>query len=253
MSPRRHVERLCLGCGVRGGSRCTEMFDDNNGLEDFHDFQSGFKDECDKEDVKEEPDIKEESDDNYEPGPKKPKKSKIKGKRGGGRKKLFFKQFDPESGLEKYRCDKCDMWFDSFFSYRNHTKYHEQENQDQKIHNCLLCNKEYEHSGILIYHMQRDHLKDGEFKCDFCSKTFASHDRNRFEFHLTKEHEIGDYRFKCDICHSAFPTECYLNKHKKAVHVKQSFDVVCEQCGKSFKTKGGLEAHIKAHHACSNS
>ena len=164
-----------------------------------------------------------------------------------GRKALFLKQIEPESGLEKYRCDKCDMWFDSFASFRTHSKYHQEGQIEKSV--CILCQKEFDHSNLLVSHMLKNHVTNGEYKCDFCTKTFKTDRRSELEFHVTKDHGIGDYKFKCDICDLPFAKECRLKKHKDVVHEKKSLNLICDTCGLVCKTKTHFDKHLKANHA----
>ena len=168
-------------------------------------------------------------------------------KRKRGRKAQFLKEVEPESGLEKYRCDKCDTWFDSFASFRTHSKYHGFDQNERSL--CILCQKEFDHVALLMSHMLKDHVTNGEYKCDFCTKTFRTDRRQMLEFHVTKEHGIGDFKFKCDICDMPFPRGHSLKKHISVVHEKKSLNLICDTCGLVCKTKTHLTTHVKANHA----
>ena len=157
-------------------------------------------------------------------------------------KQLIQHEYD-EHKIPKYRCDKCDMWFDSFASFRTHSKYHQEGQIEKSV--CILCQKEFDHSNLLVSHMLKNHVTNGEYKCDFCTKTFKTDRRSELEFHVTKDHGIGDYKFKCDICDLPFAKECRLKKHKDVVHEKKSLNLICDTCGLVCKTKTHFDKHLK--------
>ena len=54
------------------------------------------------------------------------------------------------------------------------------------------------------------------FKCDICGQEKGT--KNKIRSHILEAHMKT--KFPCDKCQKAFPTNCYLSRHKFAVHSK---------------------------------
>ena len=157
----------------------------------------------------------------------------------------FNVEIDPITGKEMYRCDKCDMRFDTVAKIEQHNEWH--EIGKEKSEKCFICEKEFDHKNILAKHMKDNHRnEEGEYKCHRCSRTFKL--CQKLESHLIREHEIGEFRHKCDQCGKAYSEKQKLKKHKETVHEgKSEKNFVCDICGKIVTTSGALVIHKRIH------
>ena len=114
-------------------------------------------------------------------------------------------------------------------------------------HECPLCDYVTDHHIFLKRHMRLKHLFNNMFNCTFCDKTYKNHDLDRYLFHLTKDHQIGNFALKCDECDYICATAPMLNKHVRLNHTNQTRSV-CDTCGKSFISPETLENHKKSVH-----
>ena len=173
-----------------------------------------------------------------------------KGKKG--RPAQFTKELEPQSGELKFRCSKCDMWFDNDYAWLTHRKLHEEAQESCLVKiKCFICHKEFEHEKFFSKHMKENHTLNNEYKCNICSKTFKAVNHHELEFHLTKEHCIGEFRYKCDICEKPFLNARFLKEHKALVHEGQkrkSMNLVCDICGKVLGSKEALKHHKRNQH-----
>ena len=112
---------------------------------------------------------------------------------------------------------------------------------------CFLCAEAFP-PKLMCSHLIRTHVNsDGVFECHLCSKLFKKCNPEQFMYHLTKEHQIGEFRYKCDQCDKAYCWRYELDNHKK-IHHEKSFSVICDQCGKECLTKYNLDNHLKSVH-----
>ena len=117
---------------------------------------------------------------------------------------------------------------------------------DQEIQKCFLCAEAFP-SKLMTRHLIREHLNaTGVFECHLCFKLFKRSYSEQFMYHLTKEHQIGEFRNQCNQCEKAFHTKIELERHKE-IHETNS-RVICDKCGKEFQTKQCLHQHLKRVH-----
>ena len=70
---------------------------------------------------------------------------------------------------KQYKCDICDIVFDSKGKLKSHSnKTH------RNHHKCNICNKIFGTYDHLRIHMQRVHENKREHKCNSCMKAFHS-------------------------------------------------------------------------------
>ena len=151
-----------------------------------------------------------------------------------GKPPKYIWDIDPTDGIQKYKCDECNMFFKHTNRVLSHKRRHHAIDQENK--KCFLC-AEVVPSKLLNIHMKRKHQNaDGVFECNFCSELFKKSNSEQFMYHLTKEHQIGEFRHKCDQCDEVFCLKSQLENHKKIRHEK-SCSVICDQCGKEMSYK----------------
>ena len=167
-----------------------------------------------------------------------------------GRKQSIFKQHDPSTDRMRYRCDKCDIWFDTMASFQRHKAQHKTQHLfEQKSHKCVLCNSTFDTFFFLLTHMKDKHTVDGNYQCPECSKTYVTHQKTQFEYHLYSKHGIGEAKNKCDICQKSFLTQSQVDNHKAVVHEKKSKNLICDVCGIVKASQNSLDLHKEYHHA----
>ena len=159
----------------------------------------------------------------------------------------YIQAIDPTDGIQKYKCDvdECSMFFNSTRGLRQHkTNSH---TNDQVMQKCFVCT-DVVPSTLLTIHMHRKHANaNAMFVCDLCSEQFKKSNPEQFMYHLTKEHQIGEFRHKCVECDKTFTSNTLLEKHKK-IHHEKSSTVICDQCGKECLSKSHLDSHLKKVH-----
>ena len=172
-----------------------------------------------------------------------------------GRPKSVLKEHDPSTDRMRYRCDKCDIWFDKMSTFANHKTQHrngQAESVEPKSLKCILCNTTFDTFFFLITHMKDKHTVDGKYQCTVCAETFETGQKAHFELHLTQKHGIGEFKNKCDICQKPFKTQSQLKNHKAVVHEKKSLNLVCDVCGVVKKSQNALDGHIEYYHTQHN-
>ena len=162
-----------------------------------------------------------------------------------GRPVKYIQDIDPADGIQKYKCDECDIFFQCTKSVLRHKRKH--HSKDQEKQKCFLC-AEVVPSKLLNFHMRKKHANaNAMFECDLCSEQFKISKPEQFMFHMTKEHQIGEFRHMCDQCDKVVATKHELENHKKIHHTK-SCSVICDKCGKECLTQSNLNKHLKMVH-----
>ena len=178
-------------------------------------------------------------------------------KKKTGRPTKYQPEIEPITGKLQYKCDQCNVWFPSVSTLCIHNSiYHSVEingqakvDEGQEQFECLVCFGVFPDVILLRRHLKLKHLtKDGVFKCDHCTKQFSSASREKFFYHLTKEHGIGKFTIKCDKCdNKIFETSAKLRNHDAIYHPTKPRHV-CDKCGKDFRDKKHLQTHLLRVH-----
>ena len=155
--------------------------------------------------------------------------------------------------IQGFECDLCGRTFDTKRINRAHRKKMHPESQFFEVNTevsedhllsfkCDYCDfVTYERPKLKI-HFNEKHKKGDAFACHLCDNTYMS--PYGFEFHLTKEHQIGHFKYKCDECDKPFQSIVHLKKHEKKHSKKQ---VKCEICSRVCASEGSLRCHMKLH------
>ena len=144
-------------------------------------------------------------------------------------------------------CDECNKTFRGSYELKFHTKSrHSKADQssdgsDVKPFKCDLCSKSFASVQVLRRH-RLIHSNEKPHACDLCSKKFKTiHELNYHKF--THSDKLP---FPCDECDSTFALKFRLKKHKELVH-RQIRAYKCDECEKSFKTNTDLVHHKNWH------
>ena len=141
------------------------------------------------------------------------------------------------------RCDKCDLAYSAFQSYKNHMdQYHKKEMS------CERCGMKFTLRNTLVKH-KIDYHTLYPFNCAQCQSTLLT--AKEFFEHLQQhgKHFVGKTA-PCEICGKMLKNKYVLKAHVEAVHEKKtkSGQFSCDECGKILGTKASLEYHRKSAH-----
>ena len=175
-----------------------------------------------------------------------------------GRPKKYHAETDPKTGKKAYKCDECGMFMPNVSALSNHKRKHDEAKEQvsengteakvhAKKHVCMLCNKVFDWKNLLDVHMRECHTVEGKYQCQYCLRDF-NQNCLKYLFHLTKEHDIGEYQNICDICGKGFVTKKNLQTHIEAVHEKINLNLICEICGISNRTERARAGHMRRYH-----
>ncbi|KAJ8921216.1 hypothetical protein NQ315_013688 [Exocentrus adspersus] len=132
---------------------------------------------------------------------------------------------------------------------------------------CSLCGTTFCNKYLLKRHLQNVHATEKKFKCDVCTRSFASsvylnahkryHKGDRSHICSScgkaicttmKKIHANKRAYRCEICPKAFNTSSDLHKHKICVHLDRSmWKYVCTYCERRFPLKTNLDTHVKTH------
>ena len=153
-----------------------------------------------------------------------------------------YKLDDLRDGLVM-KCDKCDLAYSAFQSYKNHM-----DQNHKKGLECEHCGMKFTLRNTLVKHKVDYHTLYPK-KCDQCTsvlltaKDFFEHLQQHGKNYLGKT-------APCEICGKLLKNKYVLKAHVEAVHEKKtkSGQFSCDECGKILGTKASLEYHRKSAH-----
>ena len=134
----------------------------------------------------------------------------------------------------KHSCEQCGKQFVSLGAFNNHMAAHKGEKPAS-----------HARAQYVLY------LKNGDFQCTLCKKTF--NDRQRCRDHISIHMEVLRDReakgqstevIRCPICHWTLPHFMTMERHRLLAHdpIKK-----CEFCEESFETAKELKIHERKH------
>ena len=85
-------------------------------------------------------------------------------------------------------------------------------------------------------------LKDQEFSCHICSKTFKT--AYRLKRHEQSHTDVRPYA--CRTCDKRFKQSGHRNEHE-ANHERQGIRFLCNKCGVVFRCRSSFNSHMRAH------
>ena len=131
---------------------------------------------------------------------------------------------------------------------------HLRKDEQTNLYHCVLCNYSSKNQSGAKRHVERMHLKEKRFVCNTCSRDFNS--KRELAYHLGMEHNdlslcenganllsLKPEALQCEYCEYSSTVRQYLERHVKAVHLKER-NFVCSECGFAFSEKKSLQGHI---------
>ena len=112
---------------------------------------------------------------------------------------------------------------------------------------CSYCYKLFCDSSKRKYHEKTEHiLSEKPFKCDQCSKSYAS----RIGLtHHQRQHMEDPTMYSCEKCKKSFTSEISLKRHVDSIHnPNNKAKTICEKCGKPFSRADLLKRHLLEVH-----
>ena len=132
---------------------------------------------------------------------------------------------------------------------------HLRKDEKTNLYHCVLCNYSAKNQSGAKRHVERMHLKEKRFVCNTCSQEFGT--KKELAYHMGTEHNDlslcengGDLHslkpeaLQCEYCEYSSTVRQYLERHVKAVHLKER-NFVCSECGFGFSEKKSLQSHIE--------
>ncbi|XP_055389376.1 Krueppel homolog 1-like [Condylostylus longicornis] len=185
----------------------------------------------------------------------------------------------PNANKPQFKCDQCNMIFNSKSAHTSHVKSHKKQQQHQQqlqqqdnnfSQNLITTNGNRLNSngGILspslspsgssstaslptaIAQVSSTGAGSDPYQCNVCQKTFAVPARliRHYRTHT------GERPFECEFCHKMFSVKENLQVHRR-IHTKER-PYKCDVCGRAFEHSGKLHRHMRIHtgerpHKCS--
>ncbi|XP_070535271.1 zinc finger protein 721-like [Ptychodera flava] len=116
---------------------------------------------------------------------------------------------------------------------------------------CYRCHQCFQSHSLLRRHL-KSHRKKNDHKCDDCGRIFQikrvlhNHIRVKHRETWKAKHQAI---LTCEICKKVFARQWYVQRHKLAMHEKDSRKPdPCELCGKKFRSLRGLHLHKLESH-----
>ena len=107
-----------------------------------------------------------------------------------------------------YFCKQCGESFKTKDELTTHAKDKCEEIDENKRHQCELCNKAFSNKAGLMQH-QRVHSLEKTHVCEECGKSFKT--KYHLQRHLTTH--SSEKPFQCQECNKQFPVAGALKKH----------------------------------------
>lgn len=147
--------------------------------------------------------------------------------------------------LRKFECDICSKSFLKLCHLKKHII--SRHTTQEKRYSCEKCGRKFLKESSLSGHMIT-HLDILPFKCNICSKTFASVKAQKF--HLKMHDNDNQKSYLCAICARRFNQASHLQFHMFTHTGERPY--VCKICTKAFSQPGTLKEHIKIVHETTN-
>ncbi|ESO85970.1 hypothetical protein LOTGIDRAFT_167463, partial [Lottia gigantea] len=140
-----------------------------------------------------------------------------------------------KTGLDKLKCDLCDL----MFRYEKRLVVHRRTHTGEKPLQCDVCNKCFTGKNSLNYHLKTH--QERTKKCDVCGKCFYL----EYQLKLHQRIHTGVKPFQCQLCERTFRFRESLVVHMRIHRNEKPF--VCEVCGNSYRTQWLIKRHKRTH------
>ena len=112
---------------------------------------------------------------------------------------------------------------------------------------CAFCHKVFCDTFARKEHEKTEHiLKEKPYKCNDCSKSFAS--EVGLSYHQ-RQHMECPKNYSCETCKKLFASEMSLKRHIKTLHQSENKkEIKCEICDTKFKRNDILTRHLHEVH-----
>lgn len=178
--------------------------------------------------------LKEESDDQNDPGDKSDSEGEIENKE--------------KSAVVLYKCKCCEQKFEQRFHLTKHNKL---VHNAEKPYECIVCDKAFKSTSHLNRH-ELGHLaqlKNGtdSFICYHCNNEFEN--KISLSQHVRRDHKFRQGTKRCQRCDKSYSSQQRLDLHTKRDHgvdMKPSYkkkEFECSKCGKLYTTLKVMEMH----------
>jgi hypothetical protein len=179
----------------------------------------------------------EDSDEDFDPQPSKPKTSTARNTKNEGI--VIDTQI-------KFSCGFCKEAFSNFDILSDHMKT---RTCFVEKFECPECKKECKNKRSLNSHKQTHRQKPAKVLCELCAKEFTS--QFSLDLHIESIHRRvvkKDCIFRCTTCNEKFESHLDLLDHVK-LHAKEKKDAprLCEFCSKMCPNLRSYNAHVSNH------
>ena len=142
---------------------------------------------------------------------------------------------------QPFKCSKCRQTFPDELKRETHENLH-----FQNIHNCDICQKNFDRLKYLRRHLNRHFsrvtkVKEKRFECEFCPKKFAT----KYELNNHHNTHTREKKYTCNVCGKAYTQVGSLRQHMK-FHTND-LPYECDFCTRRFPTSSRLKTHIEGH------
>lgn len=135
----------------------------------------------------------------------------IKPKQIESKKKLESKSSNKIEICKEFKCNLCDLLFNSFIDLKEHSFNHI---TDLK---CCICEKIFSNENTLFRHFNCHNPDRDIYKCEMCDSTFKRNDG--LVRHIKDVHEKERYII-CKYCDQPVLKRTYNERHKKNCEMK---------------------------------
>ena len=143
----------------------------------------------------------------------------------------FVTHFNSDHPDNQYKCDFCDLYFESANGLFKHERTHL-----YLKYKCDFCQKLFQFLYQLAAHKTK-HTGLGKHQCSMCDKMFGSKCSKVFH---EKSHDVS---LKCELCPKStekeFSNSVVLSQHQCRMH-RPGWTAVC---GKNYKWKSRYTLH----------
>ena len=147
----------------------------------------------------------------------------------------------PETGENKFYCDKCRKGF----IHKTSLDYHMVlTHSNHNVNKCELCEAEFQTLSGFRKHMAINHSTGEEpvLMCDKCD--FTALHKSTLQRHVFTKHDIDKHK-KCPCCEYKTPHTQKLYIHIDSQHPEYGDKKLsCEKCWKSFIYELSLKQHV---------